>query len=215
MGDQKDVGLKVAEFLLQIKAIKLKPDNPFKWSSGWNSPIYCDNRKILSHPKVRTYVRQEMTHLVAEEFSKPDAIAGVATGAIALGVLVAQEMGLPFCYVRPRAKEHGLGNVVEGDIKPGSSVVVIEDLVSTGRSSLAATEALRDADMEVKGMGAIFTYGFPTARENFLGAGVNLKTLSNYQILIEQALKEEYISEKDLDTLNNWRENPAEWLQHA
>ena len=215
MGDQKDVGLKVAEFLLQIKAIKLNPDMPFKWSSGWNSPIYCDNRKILSHPGVRTYVRQEMTNLVSEEFSKPDAIAGVATGAIALGVLIVQEMGLPFCYVRPKPKEHGMENRIEGDLKPGSSVVIVEDLVSTGRSSLAAAQALREADMEVKGMAAIFSYGFPTARDNFSSAQVVLKTLSNYQILIEQALKEEYISEKDLDTLNNWRENPAEWLQHA
>lgn len=215
MGDQKDVGLKVAEFLLQIKAIKLNLDMPFKWSSGWNSPIYCDNRKILSHPQVRTYIRQEMTNMVSEEFSKPDAIAGVATGAIALGVLVAQEMGLPFCYVRPQAKSHGLGNSIEGDIKPGSSVIVVEDLVSTGKSSLAATQTLRKAELEVKGMAAIFSYGFPIARDNFKEAGVTLRTLSNYQILVEQALKEEYVTEKDLDTLNNWRENPAEWLQHA
>lgn len=215
MGDQKDVGLKIAEFLLQIKAIKLNLEDPFRWSSGWNSPIYCDNRKILSHPQVRTYVRQEMTNLVTEQFSKPDAIAGVATGAIALGVLVAQELGLPFCYVRPQAKDHGLENMIEGDIKPGSSVVIIEDLISTGKSSLAAANALRRADMEVKGMAAIFSYGFPVARENFNESQINLKTLCTYQILIEQALKEEYISDKDLDTLNNWRENPADWLQHA
>lgn len=215
MKSQKDAALKVAEFLLQIKAIKLQPQNPFTWSSGWKSPIYCDNRKTLSFPEVRTFIRQELTNLIDEEFSKPDAIAGVATGAIAIGALVAQELGLPFCYVRSKAKGHGMENLVEGELKPSSSIVVIEDLVSTGKSSLAAVQALKADGHDIKGMAAIFSYGFPTARERFQEAQINLKTLTNYQILIEQALKEEYIQEADLEALNAWRENPADWFQTA
>lgn len=213
MNSQKDAALKVAEFLLQIKAIKLQPNNPFTWSSGWKSPIYCDNRKTLSFPEVRTFVRQELTKLIEGEFSKPDAIAGVATGAIAIGALVAQEMGLPFCYVRSKAKGHGMENLIEGEIQASSSVVVIEDLVSTGKSSLTAVQALKSAGHEIKGMAAIFSYGFPTARERFQGAQVSLRTLTNYQILIEQALKQEYIQESDLEALNAWREDPANWFQ--
>ena len=213
MKSQKDAALKVAEFLLQIKAIKLQPQNPFTWSSGWKSPIYCDNRKTLSFPEVRTFIRQELTNLIDEEFSKPDAVAGVATGAIAIGALVAQEMGLPFCYVRSSAKGHGMENLIEGELKPSSSIVVIEDLVSTGKSSLAAVEALKDQGHEIKGMAAIFSYGFPAARERFHSAQVNLKTLTNYQILIEQALKQDYIQQADLEALNAWRENPADWFQ--
>jgi len=213
MDTKKDAALKVAEFLLQIKAIKLNPQNPFTWSSGWKSPIYCDNRKTLSYPNVRTFVRQEITKLIDAEFSKPDAIAGVATGAIAIGALVAEELGLPFCYIRSKAKGHGMENLIEGELKPSSSVVVIEDLVSTGKSSLAAVDALREDGHEVKGMAGIFTYGFPMARERFGVANVNLQTLTNYQIMIEQALKENYIQDADLEALNAWRENPAEWFQ--
>ena len=213
MISQKDAALKVAEFLLQIKAIKLQPRDPFTWSSGWRSPIYCDNRKTLSYPDIRTFIRQELATLIESEFSRPDAIAGVATGAIAIGALVAQEMGLPFCYVRSKAKSHGMENLIEGDLKPSSSIVVVEDLVSTGKSSLAAVDALRAGGHEIKGMAAIFSYGFTASRENFTEANVLLKTLTNYQTLIEQALKQEYINEDDLDALNDWREDPANWFQ--
>ncbi len=213
MNSQKDAALKVAEFLLQIKAIKLQPNNPFNWSSGWKSPIYCDNRKTLSYPEIRTFIRQELTAMIDAEFSRPDAIAGVATGAIAIGALVAQEMGLPFCYVRSKAKGHGMENLIEGEIKDGSSVVVIEDLISTGKSSLLAAEALKKAGHEIKGMAGIFTYGFSDARDRFKEADITLKTLTNYQTLIEQALKNEYINESDLEALNAWREDPANWFQ--
>ncbi|GAB4134684.1 MAG: orotate phosphoribosyltransferase [Bacteroidia bacterium] len=202
---------KVAEFLLQIKAVKLQPRNPFIWASGWKSPIYCDNRKTLSYPKVRTFIRQQFVNAINAGFPKPDCIAGVATGAIAHGVLVAEEMGLPFVYVRPEPKKHGLGNQVEGEIKPGQNVVVIEDLISTGGSSLKAVEALKDAGCEVKGMVAIFTYGFQTAEENFRNAGVPLITLSDYPHLIRQALKDNYITEQDLETLDQWRKSPDTW----
>lgn len=215
MDPQKDAALKVAEFLLQIKAIKLQPNDPFSWSSGWKSPIYCDNRKTLSYPEVRTFIRQSLSELILEEYGKPEAIAGVATGAIAIGALVAEQMGLPFCYIRSKAKGHGMENLIEGDVKEGSSVVIIEDLVSTGKSSLLAAEALKKAGHEIKGMAAIFTYGFPDARKSFESAGIELRTLTNYQTLIEQALKEEYVSENDLEALNQWREDPAQWLQPA
>jgi len=203
--------LKVAEFLLQIKAIKLQPNNPFTWASGWKSPIYCDNRVTLSFPQVRTFIRQQFVDAINDNFGKPDVIAGVATGGIAQGALVAQEMGLPFVYVRSEAKKHGLTNMIEGVVEKGQSVVVIEDLISTGGSSLKAVEALREAGCDVKGMAAIFTYGFKVADENFKKAKCSLVTLSNYEILIEQALNSNYVSEKDLETLKLWRENPAEW----
>ena len=215
MDSQKDAALKVAEFLLQIKAIKLQPNDPFSWSSGWKSPIYCDNRKTLSYPNVRTFIRQSLSELILEEFGKPEAIAGVATGAIAIGALVAEQMGLPFCYVRSEVKGHGMENLIEGDVKAGSSIVVIEDLVSTGKSSLLAAEALKRAGHEIKGMAAIFTYGFPDARKSFAEAGMELKTLTNYQTLIEQALKQEYVSKNDLEALKQWREDPSQWLQPA
>jgi orotate phosphoribosyltransferase len=206
-----DSALKVAEFLLQIKAIKLQPNDPFTWASGWKSPIYCDNRKTLSYPNIRTYIRQQLKELILEKFSKPDVIIGVATGGIAQGALVAEELGVPFAYVRPSAKGHGLGNRIEGDIQPNSNAIVVEDLVSTGKSSLTAVEALREANCNVKGMVAIFTYGFEAAEQNFKDHKCQLATLTDYDTLIEQALKSEYITNKDLDSLKKWRENPKEW----
>jgi orotate phosphoribosyltransferase len=202
---------KVAEFLLQIKAIKLQPNKPFTWASGWKSPIYCDNRVTLSYPKVRTYIRQQFVNAINEKYAKPDVIAGVATGGIAQGALVAQELGLPFVYIRSEAKKHGLTNMIEGVVEKGQSVVVIEDLISTGGSSLKAVEALRKAGCEVKGMAAIFTYGFKAAEDNFKDAKCKLITLSNYETLIKQALQSKYITEKDLKSLQEWRLNPAEW----
>lgn len=203
--------LKVAEFLLQIKAIQLQPNKPFTWASGWKSPIYCDNRKTLSFPKIRTNIRQQFVDTIIDEFGKPDVIAGVATGGIAQGALVAQEMGLPFVYIRSEAKAHGLGNVIEGYIEAGQSVVVIEDLISTGGSSLKAVEALRKEKCTVKGLVSIFTYGFNAADEAFKKAKCKHTSLCNYDILIKQALKSKHITEKDLDSLREWRENPAEW----
>jgi orotate phosphoribosyltransferase len=203
--------LKVAEFLLQIKAVVLQPNEPFTWASGWKSPIYCDNRKTLSYPNIRTYIRQQFCEAIVMKFGKPDIIAGVATGGIAPGVLVAQELGIGFCYVRPKAKEHGLGNQVEGAIEKGQSVIVIEDLISTGKSSLNAVDALRKEGLNVKGMCAIFTYGFDEAEENFKKSDCELFTLTNYNMLIEKALEKNYISAADVKSLNAWRENPAEW----
>jgi orotate phosphoribosyltransferase len=207
----EDAALNIAEFLLQIKAIKLQPDTPFTWASGWKSPIYCDNRITLSYPKVRTYIRQEFVEVIRKEFGKPDVIAGVATGGIAQGALIAQEMGLPFVYIRSEAKKHGMTNMIEGVVEKGQSVVVVEDLVSTGGSSLKAVEALRDAGCEVKGMVAIFTYGFKIALENFEKANCKLVTLSNYSTLIKQALQSNYITDKDLQSLKKWAENPGAW----
>ncbi len=206
-----DKAAKIAEYLLQIKAVKLQPDDPFTWSSGWKSPIYCDNRKILSYPEVRTFVRQELSQTIIEEYGKPDMIAGVATGAIAIGALVAQEIGIPFVYVRSSAKGHGLQNRIEGDASTGSSVVVIEDLISTGRSSIEAVEALRAADLNVKGVVSIFNYNFKTAQEAFKKANCQINTLSSYEVLIETALKENIISENNLDSLHKWRVAPDSW----
>lgn len=206
-----DPALKVAEFLLQIKAVKLSPRKPFTWASGWKSPIYCDNRKTLSYPAVRTYIRQQLVQVINSEFGRPDMIAGVATGGIAHGALVAHDLGLPFIYVRSGAKEHGLKNQVEGDITVGRSVVVVEDLVSTGQSSLNAVQALRDAGCEVKGMAAIFTYGFDEAQRAFAQAKVTLHALTSYSTLVDQALNDGYITEKDLLPLNEWRKDPAHW----
>ncbi|MGL4599197.1 MAG: orotate phosphoribosyltransferase [Bacteroidia bacterium] len=202
---------KVAEFLLQIKAVKLQPAQPFTWASGWKSPIYCDNRKTLSHPKIRTYIRQQFVACIQANFPRPDVIAGVATGAIAQGALVAEEMGLPFVYVRPEPKKHGLGNLIEGEISAGQSVVVIEDLISTGGSSLKAVEALREAGCDVKGMAAIFTYGFPNAQANFEAAQIPLITLTDYPAMIREGLKNGYVEENQLETLAAWRENPDTW----
>jgi orotate phosphoribosyltransferase len=203
--------LKVAEFLLQIKAVVLQPNDPFTWASGWKSPIYCDNRKTLSYPNIRTYIRQQFCEAIVMKFGKPDIIAGVATGGIAQGALVAQELGIGFCYVRPKAKEHGLGNQVEGAIEKGQSVIVIEDLISTGNSSLNAVKALREEGLNVKGMCAIFTYGFDDAANNFVKNECELHTLTDYNCLIEKALAKNYISESDVKSLNAWRENPANW----
>jgi len=209
----KDTAKKTAEFLLQIKAIKLSPSEPFNWASGWKSPIYCDNRITLSFPSVRNFLKEEIAKLVELKHGKPDAIAGVATGAIAIGVLVAQELGVPFVYVRPEAKKHGRKNQIEGHLEKGQNVVVIEDLISTGKSSLLAVEALKEADTNVKGMVAIFTYGFEVAENNFKESNVELTTLSDYEYLLEQALYSNYISDKELNTLQDWRKNPSSWNQ--
>lgn len=207
----KDTALKIAEYLLQIKAMILQPHNPFIWASGWKSPIYCDNRKTLSFPLIRTFIRHEMAKAVEEKFGKPDLIAGVATGAIAQGVLVAQEMGLPFVYVRPEPKGHGLENQVEGMIEKEQSVVVVEDLVSTGGSSLKAVDALRKAGCRVKGMIAIFSYNFPLAEENFKKNNCSLITLCDYDSLLQKALDSKFIKSGEIETLNEWRMNPKEW----
>jgi len=201
----------VALSLLQIKAIKLNPANPFTWASGWRSPIYCDNRKTLSYPAVRKLICESFAELIGELYPEAEVIAGVATGAIAHGILVAERLGLPFIYVRPAPKSHGLANQVEGEVKPGAKVVVVEDLISTGGSSLNAVEALRQAGCEVSGMTAIFTYGFPVAEENFRQAGVQLDALTNYQLLISIAVEQGYIRPEESETLAAWRENPAEW----
>lgn len=207
----KESSAKVAEFLLQIKAIKLDIANPFTWASGWKSPIYCDNRKTLSYPKIRTYIRQQFIKVINDEFGVPDVIAGVATGGIAIGALVAQDLGLPFVYVRQSEKSHGLENKIEGVVESGQSVVVIEDLISTGGSSLKAVEALRNAGCEVKGMAAIFSYGFPIAENVFKKAKCDVITLSNYEYLIQQAVKTGYVEEDDVLSLTKWRENPDKW----
>jgi orotate phosphoribosyltransferase len=211
MLNNAETAAKVAEFLLQIKAVRLQPTEPFTWASGWKSPIYCDNRKTLSHPRIRTFIRQKFVEAINASFPKPDVIAGVATGAIAQGVLVAEEMGLPFVYVRPEPKKHGLGNLIEGDVQKGQSVVVVEDLISTGGSSLKAVEALREAGCDVKGMAAIFTYGFSNAEDNFRAASVQLTTLCDYSSLIRQAIKDNLVAESDLEQLEAWRKNPAAW----
>ncbi len=207
----KEVAIKTAEFLLQIKAIKLNLANPFQWASGWKSPIYCDNRKTLSYPKVRNYIRQETTRIITDEFGNVDAIAGVATGGIANGALVAQALGLPFVYVRSEKKSHGLTNQVEGVIESGQSVIVIEDLVSTGGSSLKAVKALREIGCNVKGMIAIFTYGFQKASDNFKEANCKLYTLSDYNTLIDYAVDSDYVQTSDIQSLNKWREDPSTW----
>lgn len=209
----KESALKVAEFLLQIKAIQLQPNKPFTWASGWKSPIYCDNRKSLSFPKVRTYIRQQLAKAIVEQYGNPDVIAGVATGGIAHGALVAQELNLPYVYVRPEPKKHGLGNQIEGVIEKGQTVVLVEDLISTGKSSLNAIDALRDAGCEVKGMVAIFTYGFEVADENFKNSKCDIIALSDYDTLITQALKTKYIANNDIETLKAWKENPGAWNQ--
>ncbi|PWH87069.1 orotate phosphoribosyltransferase [Brumimicrobium oceani] len=206
-----DNAAKIAEYLLQIKAIKLQPKDPFTWSSGWKSPIYCDNRKTLSYPKIRTFIRQEFTKTVLEEYGKPDIIAGVATGGIAMGALVAQELGVPFVYVRSSAKGHGLENMIEGDYSTGSNVVVIEDLISTGGSSLKAVEALRAAELNVKGVIAIFNYGFETATKAFEAANCQLNVLSNYEVMVDIALKQGTVSEKEMGSLREWRISPDTW----
>lgn len=199
--------------LLEVKAIKLQPQDPFTWASGWKSPFYCDNRKTLSFPSLRTYVKTELTRLIMEKFPEAEAVAGVATGAIAQGALVADVLGLPFAYVRSKPKDHGLENLIEGELKPGSKVIVVEDLISTGGSSLKAVEALRKAGMEVIGMVASYTYGFPIAEQAFADAKVKLVTLTNYEAVLEVAKQIGYITEEQIPTLNEWRNDPANWMK--
>jgi len=205
---KEETSRKTAELLLQIQAVKLNKKEPFTWASGWKSPIYCDNRKTLSYPQVRTYIRQEFTKIINETYGDVDVIAGVATGAIANGALVAEELGKPFVYVRPDKKSHGMKNQFEGAIHEGQTVVVVEDVISTGGSSLKAVEALRAAGCEVKGMVAIFTYGFKVAENNFKDAKVRLETLTSYNTLIEQALEAKSIGKEDVTSLQEWRLNP-------
>lgn len=207
----KDKALKIADFLLQIKAVRLQPKNPFTWASGWKSPIYCDNRKTLSYPVIRTAIRQTFSEQITEAFGNVEVIAGVATGGIAIGALVAEEMGLPFVYVRSESKGHGLENQIEGEIQNGQRVVVIEDLISTGGSSLKAVDALRKAGCNVLGLGAIFSYGFEKANANFEKAECPFFSLSDYNHLIEHAINTNYINESDLESLRAWRNNPENW----
>ncbi len=203
--------IEVTKRLLEINTIKIQPSNPFTWASGWKSPIYCDNRKILSYPETRTFIRDQFVGLIREKYPDAEVIAGVATGAIAHGVLVADKLGLPFIYVRSKPKGHGLENLIEGDLKPGQKVVIIEDLVSTGISSLKTAEAICNFGGEVVGMAAIFTYNFPHAKENFRKAKVELTTLSRYQSLIDLALEQGEITQAEVDSLMEWREDPANW----
>ncbi|OAV65221.1 Orotate phosphoribosyltransferase [Bacteroidales bacterium Barb7] len=205
----------MAEKLLKIKAVKLQPANPFTWASGWKSPIYCDNRKTLSYPDIRTFIKLELARIIIEKYENADAIAGVATGGIAQGALVADLLGLPFVYIRSTPKDHGLENLIEGELKPGSKVVVIEDLVSTGGSSLKAVEAVRNFGCDVEGMVAIFTHGFPIATRQFKEAQVTLTTLSNYNAVIEEALRTNYIDQSEISTLQEWRKDPANWKPKA
>ena len=201
----------VAEKLLRIKAVKLQPSNPFTWASGWKSPIYCDNRKTLSYPQIRTFIKIEISRLILELYPDVEVIAGVATGAIAQGALVADALGLPFIYIRPTPKDHGLENLIEGDLRPGQKVVVIEDLISTGGSSLKAVEAIRKDGSDVLGMIAIFSYGFPEAEQKFKAAKVKLTTLCSYDAVLNEALSTKYIAEADIETLKEWRVNPSQW----
>ncbi|MGB0770330.1 MAG: orotate phosphoribosyltransferase [Flavobacteriaceae bacterium] len=207
----KNTAKKTAEVLLHINAIKLNPKTPFNWASGWKSPIYCDNRMVLSYPAIRNYIKSEMAKKLENTFGKPDVIAGVATGAIGIGALVAEELGLPFVYVRPEPKKHGRKNQIEGHLEKGQNVVVVEDLISTGKSSLAAVDALKSASATVKGMVAIFSYGFEVAKKNFDENKLDLYTLSNYENLLEQALDTNFINEKESNMLSQWNANPSEW----
>lgn len=211
MATKDDTAHSIADYLLQVKAVRLQPETPFTWASGWKSPIYCDNRITLSYPKIRTFIRQALVKAIEDKYGKPDVIAGVATAAIAQGALVAEAMGVPFVYVRAAAKDHGRQNLIEGEIKSGQSVVVIEDLVSTGQSSLKAVHALREAGCDVKGMIAVFTYGFPIAEENFKQENCPLLTLCDYTVLLEKAVETKSIDEKHLETLRQWRQTPDSW----
>ena len=214
MNSSKNNAAKVADFLLQINAVKLQPSNPFKWASGWNSPIYCDNRKILAYPKIREFIKNEFISLI-NEFERPTCIAGVATGGIAIGAIVAEELGLPFCYVRSESKSHGMKNNIEGDLKLEDKVFVIEDLISSGKSSIKAVRDLKDFGVEISGLGAIFTYGFEVSENNFSEESCSFKTLSNYSVLLDTALKNNYISNEELETLVKWRKSPSTWIPNA
>jgi len=204
--------VKIADNLLRIKAVKLNPKTPFTWASGWHSPIYCDNRKTLSYPEIRSEICDEFVRVIKNEFGLPEVIAGVATGGIGIGALVADKLGLPFIYIRSSSKGHGLQNQIEGDLRKGQKVIVIEDLVSTGKSSLQAVEAIRKADGNVIGMVAIFTYGFEIAKQAFLSADCKLQTLTDYSVLIESAVKKSYIESDDIVALKKWRKTPDKWL---
>ena len=207
----KTLGKLIASKLIEVKAIKLQPNNPFTWASGWKAPIYCDNRKTLSYPQIRSLIKLELARVISETFGDVEAIAGVATGAIAQGALVADLLGLPFVYVRSSPKDHGLENLVEGELKPNSKVVVIEDLISTGGSSLKAAEAIRNFGCEVLGMVAVYTHGFPMAEQNFEKAGAKLATLTDYDQVIEEALRTGYISAENVELLREWRKSPETW----
>ena len=207
----QELSTRFAQMLLNVKCIKVQPEAPFTWASGWLSPFYCDNRKTLAYPEVRTFVKEQLAHIVAEKYPQATAIAGVATGAIAQGALVADVLGLPMCYVRSKAKDHGMGNLIEGTLPEGAKVVVVEDLISTGGSSLKAVEALRAAGFEILGMVASYTYGFPVAAEAFKAADVELTTLTNYEAVVQAALASGYIEEKHIPMLAEWRANPSEW----
>lgn len=207
----QDIHVEVTKKLVQINTIKIQPSNPFTWASGWKAPIYCDNRKILSYPEERTFIRDQFVKLIRDKYPEAEVIAGVAMGAIAHGMLVAQELALPFIYVRSKPKDHGLENLIEGDLKAGQKVVIIEDLVSTGVSSLKAAEAISNFGGDVLGMMAIFTYNFPVAKENFEEAGIELTTLSRYKTLIEVALESGEVKESQVESLNQWRQDPANW----
>lgn len=207
----KHIARQTAKALLQVNAIKLQPKEPFTWASGWKSPIYCDNRIVLSFPPIRNYIREEMAKFLEDHYGKPDVIAGVATGAIGIGMLVAEYLGVPFIYVRPEAKSHGRQNQIEGYVESGQNVVVIEDLISTGKSSLNAVKALKEAKLNVKGMIAIFSYGFNISKENFEKEHLTLHTLSNYDHLLQEAAATNYISESEIETLSKWNANPSDW----
>ena len=207
----KNIAKKTAELLLHINAIKLNPRKPFTWASGWKSPIYCDNRLVLSYPAIRNFIKHELAKNIEILYGKPNVIAGVATGAIGIGALVADYMGLPFVYVRPEAKKHGRQNQIEGKLEKGQNIVVVEDLISTGKSSLNAVNALKEKSVNVKGMVAIFTYGFEISETNFLKNNIELRTLGNYNYLLEQASNTGFINEIQLKTLSNWNKNPSEW----
>ncbi len=209
--DNQLVSQTIAKMLLEIRAVKLSPDKPFKWASGWDSPIYCDNRQTLSFPKVRTYIKHSLADLISEKFPRAEAIAGVATAGIPQGALVADVLGLPFLYVRPEPKKHGMGNQIEGKLEANTQVVLVEDLISTGGSSLKSADAIVAAGGKVLGMAAIFTYGFDIAAQNFASKNIKLSTLCSYQALVEEASKLAYILPSQLETLTKWRENPSEW----
>lgn len=206
-----DIAKQIAELLLQINAIILQPNNPFKWAAGWNSPIYCDNRKTLSHPQIRNYIRNKLAESIEHHYKEIDVIAGVATAGIPHGVLVAERLGLPFIYVRAKAKEHGKKNQIEGSFKKGQSVILVEDLISSGKSSLEAMETLNEAEMHVKGVVSIFTYGFDTASKNFQNKNSDYVSLCDYDTLLIQAIDQKYINKEDISLLKQWRENPSEW----
>lgn len=207
----QELSTRFAQMLLNVKCIKVQPEAPFTWASGWLSPFYCDNRKTLAYPDVRTFVKEQLARIVSEKYPQATAIAGVATGAIAQGALVADALELPMCYVRSKAKDHGMGNLIEGTLPEGAKVVVVEDLISTGGSSLKAVEALRAAGFEILGMVASYTYGFPVAAEAFKAADVELTTLTNYEAVVQAALASGYIEEKHIPMLAEWRANPSEW----